>query len=298
MLAKLILRNYRGFREHSIVFGTHSVLVGRNNTGKSTIIEALRLVSIVASRAANLTYHEPPEWLDILVGSRGVSPSLRGTDFDYRNLHYQYGRPPSLIRAYFATGEKISIYLNAQEEEIFSVIYRPGDKLVMSRAHANALALKSIQIMPAVGPLSTREKVLSESYVHANVGTNLSSLHFRNQLHYFPHDHFARFSDLAENTWPQLQIKELTAGETSEDDISLLIRDGRFVAEVGWVGQGLQSWLQTLWFLSRTGTDDTVVFDEPDVYLHADLQRKLSRFLKRSYSQTIVATHSSLLQNS
>ena len=32
--------------------------------------------------------------------------------------------------------------------------------------------------------------------------------------------------------------------------------------------------------------------DEPDVYLHADLQRKLIRFLKSRFTQVIIATHS------
>lgn len=288
MLEKLVLKNYRGFRDHTVNFGKVSVVVGRNNAGKSTIIEALRLVSIVSVRARTLTFHEPPEWLDTPAGHRCVTPSLRGMDFDYRNLHYQYSDPPSIIRAFFDTGEEISIHLNSEEEELFAIIYRPDRKVVTSRTEVSNLSIDPIRIMPPIGTLAKKEKMLNVEYVQANLSTNLSPLHFRNQLVIYD-ELFAPFRSITENTWPHLQIRELNV---ERGEITLLVRDGRFVAEVGWVGQGLQSWLQTTWFLSRAGESDTVVFDEPDVYLHADLQRKLIRFLTNAYKQTIVATHS------
>ena len=58
------------------------------------------------------------------------------------------------------------------------------------------------------------------------------------------------------------------------------------------MGHGLQIWLQTMWFLARTDQRDVVVLDEPDVHLHADLQRKLIRILKAQDRQAIIATHS------
>ncbi len=51
-------------------------------------------------------------------------------------------------------------------------------------------------------------------------------------------------------------------------------------------------WLQIMWFLARTKENETVILDEPDVYMHPDLQRKLIRLVKRRYSQVIIATHS------
>jgi hypothetical protein len=47
-----------------------------------------------------------------------------------------------------------------------------------------------------------------------------------------------------------------------------------------------------MWFLARTDQRDVVVLDEPDVYLHADLQRKLIRILKAQDRQAVIATHS------
>jgi hypothetical protein len=74
--------------------------------------------------------------------------------------------------------------------------------------------------------------------------------------------------------------------------LRLYVRDGNFVAEVAAMGHGLQMWLQTMWFLARVDSGCSIVLDEPDVYMHADLQRKLIRLIRGRYSQAIVATHS------
>jgi len=58
------------------------------------------------------------------------------------------------------------------------------------------------------------------------------------------------------------------------------------------MGHGLQIWLQTMWFISRVDDNAIVILDEPDVYLHADLQRRLIRLLKQQRRQSIIATHS------
>lgn len=63
-------------------------------------------------------------------------------------------------------------------------------------------------------------------------------------------------------------------------------------SEVGWMGDGLQMWLQTIWFLALSKNSDTVILDEPDVYMHPDLQRRLVRFISNRYDQIIIATHS------
>jgi predicted ATP-dependent endonuclease of OLD family len=71
-----------------------------------------------------------------------------------------------------------------------------------------------------------------------------------------------------------------------------MLKDRDFVTEVAWMGHGLQMWLQTMWFLARAKDSATIILDEPDVYMHADLQRKLIRLIRGRHEQVIVATHS------
>jgi AAA15 family ATPase/GTPase len=50
MLNEITLQNFKCFNNNVIPFRPITIVVGRNNAGKSTIIEALRLVSLVANR--------------------------------------------------------------------------------------------------------------------------------------------------------------------------------------------------------------------------------------------------------
>lgn len=59
-----------------------------------------------------------------------------------------------------------------------------------------------------------------------------------------------------------------------------------------WAGDGIQVWVELLVYLYMARDADTIVLDEPDLYLHADLQRRLVRVLESMDCQTIAASHS------
>src|SRR4051794_10174294 len=80
-LQTVTLRNFRRFRDHEVAFSERTLLVGANNAGKSTVIQALSLVSLVANRVRGLNFTATPEWLaETPAAAWGVSPSLRGAD--------------------------------------------------------------------------------------------------------------------------------------------------------------------------------------------------------------------------
>lgn len=292
MLTKLVLKNFRGFREHTVPFRAASVIVGRNNAGKSTIIEALRLLSIVVSRYRFLTFYPVPNWLEIPVRNRGITPSLDSIEFDFDNVCHRYGDPPATIIGSFSSGERVEIYLNPLKRAIYAVVRKKNGDPLISKSQAAALPLPGVSILPQIGPLARSERILVSDYVRQHLDSNLASIHFRNQLNLIS-DHFAEFGVMAEDSWPGFRVQEFNgrAGEQGRD-LTLMVRDGSFVAEVGWMGHGLQIWLQTIWFLARSSPSDTVILDEPDIYLHADLQRKIMRLIRRRHRQVIVATHS------
>jgi hypothetical protein len=154
------------------------------------------------------------------------------------------------------------------------------------------LGFGAIAVQPQVAPVLRREPVRQLETIQRGDGTYLAPQHFRNQLLWF-HEHYEEFCRLAEETWRDLQIKDLVGGrERPQDPLQLLIRDGGFVGEVGLMGHGLQMWLQIVWFLARAPRDGTVVLDEPDVYMHPDLQRRLLELVRAQFAQLLVATHS------
>jgi hypothetical protein len=83
---------------------------------------------------------------------------------------------------------------------------------------------------------------------------------------------------------------------TAEDSVMLDVycreTGSRSDRELFWAGDGIQVWIQLLMHLFRNRARDVVVLDEPDLYLHADLQRRLVRLLESMEAQTIAASHS------
>ena len=292
MLTEVVLENFKCFSRHTIPLRPLTVIVGRNNAGKSTIVEALRLVSLVANRLEYLPVRDVPPWLDIPSVNRGVAPSLENQDFDFSNVFHRYGDPPAKVTARFSTGVGVVIYVGVPER-VHAVIRDARRSVVISKAQARRLGMPSVGILPQISPLSNSETILAPNYVRRAMSSTLASLHFRNQLNLLYDDDFREFKRISEDTWPGLEVRELRGhGREQGVDLELMLRNDDFVAEVGLMGHGLQMWLQTMWFLARCRVFDTVILDEPDVYMHADLQRRLIRFLRHRHPQVIVATHS------
>jgi AAA ATPase domain len=292
MIKELRLENFRGFDDHRIPFNPRTtVVVGKNNAGKSTIVEALRLVSLITNRYQRLAFRSLPTWLDRPRRERGVSPSIKNIELNLDSAFHRYYDPPAIITCAFEQGESITIYIG-RRSEIYGVIRDSRGDLVVAPTQAYKFKLPNVQILPQIAPLEESEKILDEDYVKRHIVTSRSSLHFRNQLKVL-YEHFQKFKRIAEATWPGLRITSLEGRENLPgQDLSLLVQDTDFVAEVGWMGHGLQMWLQTMWFLTYSEGADVVILDEPDVYMHADLQRRLIRFVKDRDWQTIIATHS------
>lgn len=295
MLQSLQIINFRGFENHKIDFRSDTVVVGKNNAGKTTIVEALRYVSIVASRFRNSSYVSPPSGIGLYLRSRGIIPSLRNMEVNAKNMFHRYAEPPAIITATFSSKATIEVRLYGGDK-FFAVISDNEGRPIRTQGAARNISKKEIPdvgILPQVAPLLREEPKLTGDYVKANVSSSTAYRHFRNQILLFPEE-LKKFKDLAESTWPGLRIGsvEIEEGLKAEPVVSLLVQDNDFVAEVGWMGHGLQMWLQTIWFLSRIEANSVVVLDEPDVYLHPDLQRQLIRIVQGRFLQTIVATHS------
>ena len=66
----------------------------------------------------------------------------------------------------------------------------------------------------------------------------------------------------------------------------------RLDRELFWAGFGFQIWCQLLTHISRCNESNLIVIDEPEVYLHPDVQRQLLGILRDVNPDIIVATHS------
>jgi predicted ATPase len=146
-----------------------------------------------------------------------------------------------------------------------------------------------------------REEVLSRAHVEIHTGTRLTSRHFRNLLNYAVVEYDSDDDEVVEQmldflyaATPEItdiEIEKTYAPGHAELDVYVTEAISAGKRELYWMGDGLQVWLQLLFHLWRHRNDDVLVLDEPDVFLHPDLQRRLVTLLEERTCQVVVATH-------
>jgi predicted ATP-dependent endonuclease of OLD family len=86
---------------------------------------------------------------------------------------------------------------------------------------------------------------------------------------------------------------ELPEFNISSGELAMFCREERMTRELYWVGFGFQIWCQLLTHLSRSKQSSLVVVDEPETYLHPDVQRQLLGIVRDIGADVVLATHSS-----
>lgn len=270
MLERMRLINFRCFRDFTIEFDKFNIIVGKNNSGKSTIIDALKLIS-------NVIRYAP---------YRNRYLEERDIPFSTINLKYNYNDEESVISVKFTDTTEIDV--------IFPAEGRPYANLLKNgKTTKDKLAREKIMgIIPPVGAFDEMEKIGEKEYVRSKMISHLTPRHFREIWHYFP-EGFEEFKELIEKTWPgySIDIPEIHLTEDNKMYIDMYYTEDRISREIFWAGHGFQIWLQLMTFLVKLGPKETLVLDEPDIYLHQDLQKKLVNTCKERANQVIIATH-------
>lgn len=289
-LKKLTIRNFRCYENSTVVFQPTSILVGRNNAGKSTLIEALKIISVISRKYKTAHFTSPPAWVNGETDN-GISPSIDRMGISEKGLFYMYRNAPAIIEAFFSNETSIKVFLG-DGLSVFALIIGSSGQPARNGKEAKNIEIPIVEVLPQISAVQDTEILISKETVDINMPTRLTSRNFRNQLYYYS-ENFPRFEKLAEETWEHLQIKPIESTLLEKGRaLQFFIRDNSFESEIAWMGHGLQMWLQTMWFVSRCAKNSIVVLDEPDVYMHADLQRRLIRFVAPMFSQLIIATHS------
>src|SRR5205814_7105864 len=68
--------------------------------------------------------------------------------------------------------------------------------------------------------------------------------------------------------------------------------EDRMPREICWSGFGFQVWCQMLTHLVKSKEKALFLIDEPDIYLHSELQRQLLGLLRNLGPDILIATHS------
>lgn len=285
-ISSLKFTNFKALRNYSVSLSDTNILVGPNNAGKSTVISAFRILDVALRRAKRLKAERVP----LPNGSTGFGHSVpeQQISVSLENVSTDYNAEDSKIEFRLTNRNKLFLFFPSEGgcilhwENEGSVVNTPG-------RFRRAFPI-NIQVVPVLGPLEHEETYVNEDTVKNSLNTHRACRHFRNYWHYFD-EGWDQFSEMISSTWAGMAISKPEL-DIPNRKLSMFVSEDRIDREVYWAGFGFQIWCQLLTHLSRSDEASIVIIDEPEIYLHPDVQRQLLSILRGIEADVLLATHS------
>jgi len=280
-------KHYKGFDSFSLSLQRANILVGPNNCGKSTIIGAFRLLEVGLRRART----KNP---DLVSGPNGEAFGYRiageQLPISLENVHTNYAEVDSTVTFRLSNGNRLLLYFSSDAEGC-TLIPTAADRAVRNTSSFKSAFPLDIALVPVLGPLEHDEPLVTVETVEKDRGSHRASRHFRNYWYHFP-DGFDQFAALVERTWPGMKILRPQKIDFFSSSLHMFCEEDRITRELFWAGFGFQVWCQMLTNIARSEGATIFVVDEPEIYLHPDVQRQLLGILREIGPDILIATHS------
>lgn len=259
-----------------------NILVGANNNGKSTIVGAFRVLAqaLRQMRSKKAAPFRGPDGNTL--GWRVPDDAL---PISSENIHTNYEEIGTSVEFKLSNETNFTLYF--PEEGGCFASGTSGGHLLRTPQEIKKLNI-DIRVIPILGPLEHREAKVGPDTVKKNLLTTRASRNFRNYWLQNP-DHFEEFAALVRRTWPGMDVDP---PEEIDDIVAMFCKENRRDRELYWAGFGFQIWLQLLTHIVRATDSTILVVDEPELYLHPDIQRQLLGILRDAGPDVVLATHS------
>jgi len=298
MIRRVIIRRFKRFDEVVFDLPGHIVLAGPNNTGKTTMLQAVAAWSLTFNRWKQLNdfHRHNGAYAKAPIARQAFSAvPLRTFDLLWNKRQYRKQEPIE-IEIHSQAGWKVTMELIADSTE--QVYVRP--KADADPAVLRAADLQTAFVPPMTG-LSTEEPAYrNRATINELLGQGKPGDVIRNLL---------VEAHQAEDAWRELtdSIKKLFGYEILPPDSSGAYITAEYQPsaasarfDIASAGSGFQQVLMLLTFL-YTHHGSILLIDEPDAHLHIILQdaiySELRSVAQKQSSQLIIATHSEVIIN-
>lgn len=287
-ITSALFRNYKALRYYSVALSGFDVLVGPNNSGKSTILGAFRILSEGIRKALSRN----PELISLPSGrSRGYRVPLEDLPVSTENIFTDYDESaPAQVEFRLSGGNTLRLIFPTQG--VCYLTCSAHDRSISTTSDFRRAFPVSVGFVPILGPVEHDEPLYQIEAARRALLTHRAARNFRN-IWYHYQDDFVEFRELINATWPGMDIErpevEIREGKSL---LRMFCPEERYPRELYWAGFGFQVWCQLLTFIVRSKNASLLIIDEPDIYLHSDLQRQLVSLLKAIACDVILATHS------
>lgn len=288
-LTSISYNNFKSFKKYSIVLNDFNILVGPNNAGKSTIIGSLKILAegLRKARARKPIVIYAPNNTQIF----GYEVDLSQVPVATENVFHNYDdSSPAIIRFKLSDGCYLQVFFPSQGICYFN--YESNERFIRTPKDFRKFVTLEIGYVPILGPVEHNEKLYQIEAARLALLSHNASRNFRNIWYHYNED-FEEFRKLVKTTWPGLDISPPEINTSGKSNtLDMFCPEERIPREIYWAGFGFQVWCQMLTYIIKNKNSSIFLIDEPDIYLHSDLQRQLLNILKSLNSDIIIATHS------
>jgi AAA15 family ATPase/GTPase len=284
--------NYKSFNQFSLTLNQFNILVGPNNAGKSTVIGSLKILAegIRKARSRKPVLIESPKKTQIL----GYQIDLTQVPVAVENVFHNYeDDTPAIIRFKLSDGAFLQIFFPKQGECYMN--YESEERIIYSPTDFKKYVDLEIGYVPILGPVDHTETLYQKEAARLALLSHTASRNFRNIWFHYQED-FSEFKELIKQTWPGMDISLPEINRSLKTTtLNMFCPEERIPREIFWAGFGFQVWCQMLTYIVKNKNSSIFLIDEPDIYLHSDLQRQLLGILKNLGPDILIATHSTEL---
>lgn len=285
---QVAFRQFKAFRSFTLNLRNFNIMVGPNNAGKSTVLVAFRILAAglrkASTRRAQLLYG--PEGPTL-----GYSVDLSALSIGEENIFYNYNDSQPATVSFTLTGDKRLLLYFPEAQSCYLFAADPKKRIETPKEFRAAFKCP-VGFVPILGPVDHNERLYEKEAARLALFNYRAARNFRNIWYHYPDD-FQSFREVLRETWPGMDIQKPELNWSYEKPVlNMFCAEQRITREIFWAGFGFQVWCQMLTHIVKSRTSSIFLIDEPDIYLHADLQRQLVHILSELGPTVLIATHS------
>lgn len=281
-------RRFKAFESFTLHLRHFNILVGPNNAGKSTILSAFRILA-AGMRRANQRKAQVLDGPDRRMW--GYVVDLTAISVAEENIFYNYDAAEGATVT-FTLSNKGKLTLYFPEREVCFLFAEDDRGQIQTPVAFRSRFNCPISFVPVLGPVDHNERLFEKEAARLALFNYRAARNFRNIWHHYP-EKFDEFRAILGRTWPGMDIERPSVDASHDKPVlHMFCPEERIPREIFWAGFGFQVWCQMLTHLIQSSEASIFLVDEPDIYIHSELQRQLLGLLRDLGPDILIATHS------
>lgn len=298
-IAELSIRNFKGIEDITVSFNPISLLVGTNNSGKSTVLQAIRLFYYCISKCGSY------DGRSRVVFKKQVMPF---SDFTLIPAHdvkelITNGLTPSsrkygiYLRGKLSSGQEFDFTIYSAYSTLFVIL--PGEACPgkMTKSEFDSVSRQPLYV-PGFSGVVTKELLSTNRRMEESLGSGHHNEVLRNLILRLPETEVKYLSKILTDEF-SVRFQGVADNPNEVEFLKASYREPQLRISLDIVSAG-SGFLQVLQIITHAlqSPSPILLLDEPDAHMHTQLQEHfinlLRKFSKDRKMQTIMASHSEI----